>query len=58
MAETSLIILGILYLIYRVAFQVPKDIKKLEDKVDMLKLYLQEVELKLNQIDNKLDNKS
>lgn len=55
MAETILIILGICYLIYRVAFGVPKDIKKLEDKVDILKLHLQEIGLKLDQLDKKLD---
>ncbi|SHJ69434.1 hypothetical protein SAMN02745975_02650 [Geosporobacter subterraneus DSM 17957] len=55
MAEIFLIIIGIGYLIYKVAFGVPKDIKKLEDKVDLLKLHLQEIELKLNQIDKKLD---
>lgn len=57
MAEIFLIILGIGYLIYRVAFQVPKDIKRLEDKIDMLKLHLQEIEIKLNQLDKKLDKK-
>jgi hypothetical protein len=57
MVEVFLIILGIGYLIYRVAFRVPKDIKKLEDKVDMLNLHLQEIELKLNQLDIKLDRK-
>jgi hypothetical protein len=56
-AETILIILGIVYLIYRVAFGISKDIKRLEDKNDMLKLHLQEIELKLNQLDKKLDKK-
>jgi hypothetical protein len=57
MAELFLIIMGIGYLIYRIAFQVPKDIKKLEDKIDMLKLHLKEIEIKLNQVDKKLDKK-
>lgn len=37
-----LIILVIIFLIYRVAFEVPKEIKKLEDKIDILKLHLQD----------------
>ncbi|QZY56471.1 hypothetical protein [Crassaminicella profunda] len=57
MAETLLIMLGILYLIYRVAFRIPKDIKRIEDKIDMLKLHLQEIELKLNELDKKSDKK-
>lgn len=57
MAETILIILGIGYLIYRVTFGISKDIKRLEDKNDMLKLHLQEIELKLKQLDEKLDKK-
>ncbi|MCG8538374.1 MAG: hypothetical protein MJA82_00350 [Clostridia bacterium] len=52
-----LIIFLIGYLIYKVTFQVPRDIKKLGDKIDILKLHLQEIELKLNQLDKKLDNK-
>lgn len=50
-----LIILVIIFFIYRVAFEVPKEIKKLEDKIDILKLHLQEIELKLDQLDKKLD---
>ena len=56
MLGTIFIILGICYLIYRVTFGISKDIKKVEDKTDMLKLHLQEIELKLNQIDKKLNN--
>lgn len=50
-----LVILAMLFFIYRVAFEVPTEIKKLEDKIDILKLHLQEVELKLDQLDKKLD---
>ena len=57
MAETLLIILGIIYLVYKVAFEVPKYIKKLECKVDNLQLHLKEIELKLSQLDKKLDKK-
>lgn len=57
MAETLLIILGIIYLVYKVAFEVPKYIKKLEFKVDNLQLHLKEIELKLSQLDKKLDKK-
>ncbi|SKA98274.1 hypothetical protein SAMN05443428_12812 [Caloramator quimbayensis] len=49
MAEIVLIILGIIYLIYKVAFKVPKDIKRLESKIDNLQLHLKEIELKLSQ---------
>lgn len=53
MVETLLIILGIIYLIYKVAFEVPKDIKRLESKVDNLQLHLKEIELKLNELNKK-----
>jgi predicted Holliday junction resolvase-like endonuclease len=51
-----LIIIAVLFLIYRVAFEVPKDIKNLENKIDMLKFHLHEIELKLTQLDKKIDN--
>ncbi|WMJ81887.1 hypothetical protein RBU49_06470 [Clostridium sp. MB40-C1] len=57
MAETFLILLVLGYFIYKVTFEVPKDIKRIEDKIDILKLYLQEIELKLDQINKKIDNK-
>jgi hypothetical protein len=53
----EIIILGIIYLIYKVAFGVPKDIKKLESKVDNLQLQLKEINFKLSQLDKKLDKK-
>jgi len=53
--ELFLILVGTGYLIYRVAFGVPKDIKRLEQKIDMLNLHIQEIELKLNQGDRKVD---
>lgn len=42
---------------YKVSFGVSKDIKKLESKVDNLQLHLREIELRLNQINKKLDKK-
>ncbi|MPN38245.1 hypothetical protein SDC9_185769 [bioreactor metagenome] len=57
MAEMFVIILVIIYLVYIVAFEVPKDIKKLETKVDSLHLSLKEIEIKLVQLDKKLDQK-
>ncbi|MCG8400781.1 MAG: hypothetical protein MJA84_04200 [Firmicutes bacterium] len=57
MTETFLILLGFGYLIYRVAFVIPKDIKRTEDKIDMLKLHLEEIKLTLNEINKKLDRK-
>lgn len=53
MAEIILTILGIIYLIYKVAFGVPKDIKRLESKVDNLQLHIKEIELKLNELNKK-----
>jgi len=55
MTELFLVIVGFCYLIYIVAIKVPKDIKKVEDKVDLLLLHTKEVELKLNQINKKID---
>lgn len=55
MVELFLILIGTGYLIYIVAFGVPKDIKRLEQKIDMLNLHIQEIELKLNQGDRKVD---
>ena len=57
MAETALLIMGIIYLIYRIAFEVPNGIKKLEEKIDKQNLQLKEIELILNQLDEKLDKK-
>jgi hypothetical protein len=55
MTEIFLLVAGFCYLIYIVAFKVPKDIKKVEDKVDLLQLHIREIELKLNQINKKID---
>jgi hypothetical protein len=49
-----IIILGIIFLIYRVAFEVPKDVKNLENKIDILKLHLQEIEIRLTELDKKI----
>jgi hypothetical protein len=54
--ETFIILLLIGYFIYRVAFEVPKDINKIHDEIDRVNLHLREIEIILNQIDNKLDN--
>lgn len=57
MVEIMLIILGIGYLIYRVAFEIPKDIKRTEGKIDMLSLQVKEINLKLNELNKKLEQK-
>ena len=57
MTELFLLVFGFCYLIYIVAIRVPKDIKKVEDKVDLLLLHIKEIELKLNQINKKIDHK-
>lgn len=51
LAEIFLIIMGIGYLIYKVAFEVPKDIKRLENKMDKIDLQLQEILFRLNKLD-------
>jgi cell division protein FtsL len=57
--EIFVILVGIaiLYLIYKAAYVVPNDIKRIESKVDNLQLHLKEIELKLSQIDKKIDKK-
>ena len=55
MAETILMILGILYLVYRVAFGVSKDIRRVEQKVDGLRLHLDAIELQLSRLDKNLN---
>lgn len=55
MEEITLILLGVGYLVYKIAFKVPKDIKKLDEKIDMLNLHLKEIEIKLSQLDEKID---
>ncbi|WP_156936341.1 hypothetical protein [Clostridiisalibacter paucivorans] len=52
MTLTFLILFGVCYLIYKVAFEIPKNINNIEDKIDILKLHLQEIELKLNKIND------
>lgn len=54
MELTILLIMGIGYLVYRIAFQVPKDIKRTEEKIDMLELQLKEINIELNEISEKL----
>ena len=53
--ELVVMLIGILifYLIYKAAYVVPNDLKRIESKVDNLKLHLQEIELKLSQLDKK-----
>lgn len=55
MGFSFLILLGIGYLIYQVAFGISKDIKRNEEKIDMLKLQFKEINLKLDEINKKLD---
>ncbi len=55
MTETFIVFLLVGYFIYRVAFEVPKGINKIHDEIDMVNLHLGEIEIILNQIDNKLD---
>ncbi|ARE87005.1 hypothetical protein [Clostridium formicaceticum] len=57
MVETFLILLGTGYLIYKVAFGIPKQVKRTEEKLDMLKLHLQEIQLDLNEISKRINDK-
>ncbi|EYE87752.1 hypothetical protein Q428_11705 [Fervidicella metallireducens AeB] len=54
MAFWFLILLVILLLIYQVVFVIPKSIVKLEEKIDILRLHMQEIEIRLNEIDKKI----
>jgi cell division protein FtsL len=49
--------IAIIYLIYKAAYVVPNDIKRIESKVDNLQLHLKEIELKLSQLNKKIDKK-
>ena len=55
--EGLLIMSGIIFLIYKVAFGIPNQINNLESRVDTLHLQLKEIQIKLNQMDKKLDEK-
>ncbi|AKL95130.1 hypothetical protein CACET_c16810 [Clostridium aceticum] len=58
MELTLLLLMGIGYIIYKVAFQVPKQIERNEEKIDMLKLQLKEMHIKLDKIIETLDKKN
>lgn len=45
----------IIFLVFYIDFS--KKMKRIEDKVDNLKLHFKEVEMRLNRIDEKLNNK-
>jgi cell division protein FtsL len=49
--------IAIIYLIYKAAYVVPNDIKRIESKVNNLQLHLKEIEFKLGQLDKKIDKK-
>ena len=55
MVEIVLAILLLLYLGYRVAFVVPREIKDLNAKFDAIQLQLAHMETQLGRISNKLD---
>ncbi len=48
-----LLVFVLCYFIYIVAVKVPKNIKKVEDKVDLLQLQLKEMNHNLSQISKK-----
>lgn len=56
MAELFILLLMAGYFIYIVAIKVPNDIRKVENKIDTLQLYIQEIEINLSRIDKKIDN--
>lgn len=47
MFEIVLLLLLTIYLIYIIVFQIPRNIKKMEDKIDRLSLQIKEINLKL-----------
>lgn len=53
-----LIILLIIYIIYQVTIGIPSQLKKTDEKIEMLKLNFKEINIKLNEINQKLDSKS
>lgn len=57
MGQLFLILSVVGYLIYRIAFEVPKNVKKTEEKIDALKTQMRRLEIQLKEIDKKLDNK-
>lgn len=57
MFETVLLLLVAVYLIYTITFQIPNNIKKMEDKIDKLSLQLKEINIKLINIIDK-ENKN
>ena len=57
MAELFLALLLIGYLLYIIAFRIPNLMKKTEEKIDILKLNIHEVQIRLNEISRKLDDK-
>ncbi|QUH26009.1 hypothetical protein [Serpentinicella alkaliphila] len=57
MAEIFLALLVAVYIFYIVAFQIPNQIKSIEEKIDILKLNIHEVQIRINEISRKLDDK-
>ncbi|MCT4563980.1 MAG: hypothetical protein N4A68_06615 [Maledivibacter sp.] len=57
MMEIFLMLLGFGYLIYKIAIEIPRDIKRVEEKVDILKLHLQEISIKMDKINDRGGNK-
>lgn len=57
MTEIFLLLLGFGYLIYKITIEIPRDIKRVEEKVDILKLHLQEISIKIDKINDERENK-
>ena len=57
MVELFLAFLLVAYLFYIIAFRIPNQMKKTEEKIDILKLNIQEVQIRINEISKKLDDK-
>lgn len=57
MLEIILILFIAAYLVYTIAFQIPRRLQKMEDKIDSLSMQLKEINLKLIDIIDKENKK-
>lgn len=47
----------IIYLIYKIGFEAPKNLKRIENQIDTLNLNVKEIEYRLIQIQDTLEEK-
>lgn len=49
------VVVLVIYLIYRIAFILPREISKSNESIELLRQQVREVSMKLNEINEKLD---